>query len=103
MTNRDTYDINAYAQEQRDANPRRATNIQPALLVKLMTESEPCLFANKSEPVVSPAIRDAEIPTRDFPSAWARDVVARMRDIARWHAQLQVSFERSFARECGRA
>lgn len=99
MTNRDTYDINTYAQEQRDADPQRVTNLQPALLVKLMTESEPCLFANKSEPVVSPAIRVAEIPTRDSPSACVREQVARMMDAIRWHAQLQVSFDRTLSRE----
>ena len=97
MTNRDTHDINAYEQEL--ATARRSTNIQPAMLIKLMTESEPCLFANKSEPAVSPVVREAVIPTRDFPSVCVRDAVARMMDAARWHAQLQVSFDRSFARE----
>ena len=46
MTSRDTYDIEAYAKELE----RGRTNLQPALLVKLMMESEPCLFSNKSEP-----------------------------------------------------
>jgi len=101
MTNRDTYDINAYAQELREAD-RQSRNIQPATLIKLMTESEPCLFANKSEPVVSPVAREAVIPSRDFPSACVRNAVARMMNAVRWHAQLQVSFDRSFARECAR-
>jgi hypothetical protein len=39
--------------EQRDEKTR-STNVQPALLVKFMQDSEPCLFANKSDPVVSP-------------------------------------------------
>jgi len=46
MTSRDTHDIEAYAEELQ----RGHTNIQPALLVKLLMESEPCLFYNGSEP-----------------------------------------------------
>jgi len=47
MTSRDTHDIEAYAKELEQGR----TNVQPALLVKLMMESEPCLFSNKSEPI----------------------------------------------------
>jgi len=83
MTSRDTHDIEEYQREQ------KTTNVQPGLMIKLMMESEPCLFANKSQPAVVPyrmpyhlmAIRD------------------KMLDISRWHAQLQVSFERNLFRE----
>lgn len=47
--NRDTHDIEAYEREL--AEELAGTNIQPALLIKLMIESEPCLFSNTSEPV----------------------------------------------------
>jgi len=49
VTSRDTYDIEEYAREQERELKR--TNVQPALLVKLLMESEPCLFSNKSEPI----------------------------------------------------
>jgi len=48
MTSRDTHDIEAYAEELK---LERTTNIQPALLIKLLMESEPCLFYNQSEPL----------------------------------------------------
>jgi len=83
MTSRDTHDIEEYQREQ------RSTNVQPALMVKLMMESEPCLFANKNQPAV--------IPYRmPYHLMIIRD---RMLDIARWHARLQVSFERTLRRE----
>jgi len=48
MTSRDTHDIEAYAKE---LERKRSTNVQPALLIKLLMESEPCLFYNDSEPL----------------------------------------------------
>ena len=42
MTSRDTHDIEAYAKELEEGR----TNVQPALLIKLLMESEPCLFSN---------------------------------------------------------
>jgi len=83
MTSRDTHDIEEYERE------KKTTNIQPSLLIKLMAESEPCLFSNKS-PV-------AVVPYKPNPKLLViRD---RMMDVARWHAQLQVSFERTLLRE----
>jgi len=83
MTSRDTHDIEEYQREQ------RSTNVQPALMVKLMMESEPCLFANKNQPAV--------IPYRmPYHLMIIRD---RMLDIARSHAQLQVRFFKELARE----
>jgi len=85
MTSRDTHDIDEYEREKKATG----TNVQPGLLIKLMAESEPCLFSNKS-PV-------AVVPYRPNPKLLAiRD---RMMDVARWHAQLQVSFDRNLARE----
>jgi len=83
MTSRDTHDIEEYERE------KKTTNVQPSLLIKLMAESEPCLFSNKS-PV-------AVVPYKANPKLLViRD---RMLDVARWHAQLQVSFERTLLRE----
>jgi len=64
-------------------------NVQPGMLVKLMALSEPCLFRNQS-PV-------AAIPTSLPPELVVMQ--ALMMDAARWHAQLQVSFDRILARE----
>jgi len=89
MTNRDTHDIEEYEREL------RATNVQPALLIKLMQESEPCLFANKSEPAVVSVVKNIEYEI----SPHIKQIAARMMDIARWHAQLQVSYERALLRE----
>lgn len=65
------------------------SNIQPGMLVELMVRSEPCLFHNQSPVAVEP---------RDVPPQF---VVAQalMRDVARWHAQLQVSFDRMLSEE----
>lgn len=84
MTSRDTHDIEEYEREK-----KTGTNIQPGMLIKLMAESEPCLFANKSPLAVIPY----------EPSPLMLKVRDQMMDIARWHAQLQVSFERTLARE----
>ena len=83
MTSRDTHDIEEYQREQ------KATNIQPALMVKLMMESEPCLFANKNQPAVIPY----KMP---YHLMIIRD---RMLDIARSHAQLQIQFFKELTRE----
>jgi len=83
MTSRDTHDIEEYKREQ------KTTNVQPSLMVKLMMESEPCLFANKNQPAVVPYIISPKLMV-------IRD---KMLDIARWHAQLQVSFDRTLFRE----
>jgi len=48
MTSRDTHDIEEYKREQ------KTTNIQPALLIKLMMDSEPCLFVNQNKPAIEP-------------------------------------------------
>jgi len=83
MTSRDTHDIEEYEKET------KTTNVQPSLLIKLMAESEPCLFSNKSSVAV--------VPYKTNPKLLViRD---RMMDVARWHAQLQVSFERTLLRE----
>lgn len=89
MTSRDTYDIEQHARES------RTTNVQPALLIKLMQESEPCLFANKSEPVVSPVEKPVDtglLPSRPSVHPWlpVYSSFPRMVTIARWHADLQV-------------
>jgi len=85
VTSRDTHDIEEYEREKKATG----TNIQPGMLIKLMAESEPCLFANKSPLAVIPYT----------PSPLLLKVRDQMMDIARWHAQLQVSFERTLARE----
>jgi len=86
MTSRDTHDIEEYEREKKAA---AGTNIQPGLLMKLMAESEPCLFSNKSKPAVKPYEH----------SSMLLRVRDQMMDIARWHAQLQVSFDAELARE----
>jgi len=63
--------------------------VQPGLLVKLMAESEPCLFANRSPVAVIPY----------SPSPGLLKIRDNMMDVARWHAQLQVSFDRNLERE----
>jgi len=90
MTSRDTHDIEEYEREQKTTNrEQKTTNVQPALMVKLMMESEPCLFANKSQPAVIPYRMPHNLMV-------IRD---KMLDISRWHAQLQISFERCLLRE----
>lgn len=55
MTSRDTHDIEEYEKE------KNTTNVQPALLIKLMMEAEPCLFANKSEPAAKPYVMPPQL------------------------------------------
>lgn len=76
MTSRDTYDIEEYQKEIRSAN------IQPALLVKLMMEAEPCLFNNKSEPAVKPYVMPPQLLLS----------YAVCCDAVRRHAQEQIDF-----------
>lgn len=45
MTNRDTYDIEEYEKEQK----KTGINIQVNTLVRALMESEPCLFFNKEQ------------------------------------------------------
>lgn len=71
------------------------TNVQPALLVKLMQQSEPCLFANKSEPAVIPVIKKIDPQISDN----IKKIADKMMDVARWHAQLQVSFDQLLLNE----
>lgn len=60
----------------------KSTNVQPGLLVKLMAQSEPSLFANESRPAIVPyRISDATMAT-----------IARMHEVAKWHARLQTEF-----------
>jgi hypothetical protein len=87
MTTRDTYDIEQYEKElQLEQHNKKtlSTNIQPALLVKLMQDSEPCLFANKSNPVVNPVEKSINV---QFLFSYYQ-----MIQIARWHADLQMQF-----------
>jgi len=79
MTSRDTYDIEEYAKEV------KSINIQPALLVKLMAESEPCLFINKS-PV---ATEQKNIPPQLLLA------YAICCNAAKWHAQIQIDFDKT--------
>lgn len=89
MTSRDTYDIEQHDQES------RTTNVQPALLIKLMKESEPCLFANKSEPVVTPVEKTVDttlLPSHLSVHPWfpVYSSFPKMVEITRWHADEQV-------------
>jgi len=76
MTSRDSYDIKQYEQE------KKTTNIQPALLIKLMMDAEPCLFVNQNEPAVKPY----ELPPQLFIS------YAMCCNAAKSHAQEQIDF-----------
>jgi len=67
----------------------RSTNIQPDLVARLLATSEPCLFANRS-PV---AVKPYELPPIMVVA------YALMYDVARWHASLQVSFDRSLEQD----
>jgi hypothetical protein len=73
----------------------RTTNVQPALLIKLMKESEPCLFSNKSEPAVSPVEKPVDtglLPSYPSMHPWIPVVSSfpKMVEITRWHADLQI-------------
>lgn len=91
MTTKDTYDIE-------EAN-QKTTNIQPSLLIKLMKESEPCLFNNKSEPAVSPVEKPIDVTTL-LSSPYGHPYVPpyssfpKMVEITRWHANEQVRYFR---------
>jgi hypothetical protein len=76
MTSRDTHDIEEYEKE------KNSTNVQPTMLVKLMMEAEPCLFANKSEPVVKPYVMPPELLLH----------FTLCQDAMRRHAQEQIDF-----------
>jgi hypothetical protein len=47
MTNRDTYDILSYEEEQKQS--KSGTNIQINTLIDAMIDAEKCLFRNKDE------------------------------------------------------
>jgi hypothetical protein len=94
MTTRDTYDIEQYEKElqlEQHNEKTRSTNIQPALLIKLMQDSEPCLFVNKSDPVVKPIEKPINVQLL-FP-------YRRMIEIAIWHAKEQVKFYQELQKE----
>jgi len=76
MTSRDTHDIEEYEREQ------KTTNIQPALLIKLMMDAEPCLFVNQNKPATKPY----ELPPQLFIS------YAMCCNAAKSHAQEQIDF-----------
>lgn len=54
------------------------------MLVELMAQSEPCLFANRSEPAVKPFVVSQSVLA----------AVSRMLVVAEWHAELQREFWR---------
>lgn len=76
MTSRDTHDIDEYEKE------KKTTNIQPALLIKLMMDAEPCLFVNQNELATKPY----ELPPQLFIS------YAMCCSAAKSHAQEQIDF-----------
>ena len=71
-------------EKKKEKKKEETTNVQPALLIKLMMESEPCLFNNKSEPAV--------VPTQ-MPAEWA-SLMGIYHQTAKWHGALQAKFER---------
>jgi Fe-S-cluster containining protein len=83
MTSRDTYDIEQHEKE------KKTTNIQPALLIKLMMEAEPCLFANKSKPAIKPY----EISPNIF------TMYMFFLEAARKHAKIQIDFDKSLTKQ----
>ena len=106
MTSRDTHDITEYERErtrmeiadeahrayERTGEPTKilkSTNVQPGMVARLMAQSEPCLFSNKSPVAVVPY----QLPPMLVVA------YALMYDAVRWHAQLQVSFDRSIREE----
>jgi hypothetical protein len=94
MTTRDTYDIEQYEKElqlKQHNEKTRSTNIQPALLIKLMQDSEPCLFVNKSDPVVNPTEKPINVQLLLS--------YRRMIEIAIWHAKEQVKFYQELQKE----
>lgn len=89
MPNRDTYDILEAERLDIEDGYRQGTNIQPATLVKAMVSSEPCLFSNQSEVAIKPMVVDAMFYYR----------IAKLREIALWHARLQVDFYMELEKE----
>ena len=101
MTSRDTYDVESYEEEVRQLYQdhldrsaeefvmmeqyaeERSINVQPRLLASLMIESEPTLFSG--------------VTTRSVYSVpeWISSALAMMHEWTRWHAQLQIAYERS--------
>jgi len=61
-------------------------NIQISDIVKLMTQTEPCLF-NKSKENLMPVTQKPSVDSRYLP------ITKRMFAIARWHGALQAMFE----------
>lgn len=107
MTSRDTHDILEYEEEkkgrmqiadeahreyEKTGNPPKilkSTNVQPRMVAELLAQSEPCLFSNSSPVAVVPY---------ELPPIMAV-AYAVMWDAVRWHAELQVSFDRSMNEE----
>mgnify|MGYP006266741413 CR=1 FL=1 len=81
VTSRDTHDIVAYQAET------ASLNVQPSFLVKLMEESEPKLFSGE-RPVATYVVPE-----------WLSVAVAKMNEWTKWHAELQIAYERSLKEE----
>jgi len=126
MTTRDAYDIeearrmdleeakaqiraaaekhHEYSENERQPKRTRSINVQPALLVQYMKDSEPCLFGNQSELAVEPVenLVDTEVLVS---SPYAHPYVPlyssfpEMIKTTRWHAGLQKTFDREFKDE----
>lgn len=78
----------AHRECEKTGNPPKilkSINVQPRMVAELMAQSEPCLFANKSPVAVVPYEANPILTV----------AYALMYDVARWHASLQVSFDRS--------
>lgn len=90
MTSRDTHDIEEYEKEKKlERTKTRSINIQPGLLIKLLAESEPCLFVNNSPK----ATEQREIDPRLL---FAYAICC---NAAKWHAQIQIDFDKSLLAE----
>lgn len=63
----------------------KSINVQPRMVAELLARSEPCLFANASPVAVVPYEMNPMLTV----------AYALMYDAVRWHADLQVSFDRS--------
>ena len=80
MTSRDTYDIEQHEKELQI----QSINVQPRLLVNLMIDSEPSLFNPDTKPVIEPYKMSPNL----------RAIYAAMLEITKWHANLQIEFDK---------
>lgn len=83
MPNRDTYDIEEAEKLDAEEETRKSINVQPDTLVKAMISSERCLFSNQTDLAITPRVIDPMLYFR----------FARMHQIAKWHAKIQVDFD----------